>query len=77
LCANAVLHPIRFTPLPPLTPLTRTTQAHTLGDDPRGATLEALVCRLKVIRSNPQVVERNLPAAKMRILAASGACVRA
>lgn len=46
-------------------------EAHFLGEDPRGSALESLICRLKVIKTHKGIVEKGLPASKMRILAVS------
>jgi ATP-dependent DNA helicase HFM1/MER3 len=46
-------------------------EAHFLGEDPRGSALEALICRLKVIKTHKGIVEKGLPASKMRMIAVS------
>jgi ATP-dependent DNA helicase HFM1/MER3 len=46
-------------------------EAHFLGEDPRGSALEALICRLKIMKSHKVIMDKGLPASKLRILAAS------
>ncbi len=45
-------------------------EAHTIGGD-RGAAMEAVVCRMKTVSKSLPVVNYNLPAARLRIIALS------
>jgi replicative superfamily II helicase len=47
-------------------------EVHMLAEDPRGATLESTVVRMKTVRSHPNVVDRQLGASRMRFVAVSG-----